>query len=271
MKHISSNANSIYKDLVKLKKSKERLSKKIFSVEGKREISRALSCGFELTSIFIDESKFSQLQKDQFLSKMSGNKITTLATPLMTKLLVRENSDRLLALFKSKYIDQSTFKKNILTFKKEQPFVLVLNQIEKPGNIGALLRTANGAGVQGVILVDCSSDLYNPNLIRSSLGTVFECNIISMSIEEYQSFAQALGLNSYAATLDGQPIPYTTADYKKPTAIILGSEDQGVSKPMRELATATIKIPMRGIADSLNVSAAGAVLIYEVLRQRNAS
>jgi TrmH family RNA methyltransferase len=139
--------------------------------------------------------------------------------------------------------------------------------VEKPGNVGAVLRSADGAGVSALVVADGRTDLYNPNAIRASLGTIFTLPIAAASAEETLDWLRAQGLVLYAARVDGS-IPYTQVDYRLPAAVVLGSEAEGLSGIWHGDNTQAIRLPMLGRADSLNVSAAAAVLFYEALRQR---
>lgn len=147
------------------------------------------------------------------------------------------------------------------------PLVAVLEGIEKPGNLGAVLRSADGAGLSAVLVADPHTDLFNPNTIRASLGTVFTVPVAVASAEDILAFLTHHGLTVYAARVDA-PILYTQADFRKPAAIVLGSEAEGLSPRWQAGHVQPIALPMRGVADSLNVSVAAGILFYEALRQR---
>ncbi len=147
------------------------------------------------------------------------------------------------------------------------PLVAVVEGIEKPGNLGAVLRSADGAGLSAVLVADPRTDLFNPNTIRASLGTVFTMPVAVASAEEILAFLGRHCLAVYAARVDA-PILYTQADFRQPAAIVLGSEAEGLSGRWQGEPVQSIALPMRGAADSLNVSAAAAILFYEALRQR---
>ena len=149
--------------------------------------------------------------------------------------------------------------------------IAVLESCEKPGNAGALMRSADAAGIDAVILVEPITDLFNPNTIRASLGTVFSLQVATAAFEEYAAWASTIGLAHYLAKCE-QAAPYTDVDYRGVCAIVLGSEATGLQARWDQLKnTTSIAIPMRGSADSLNVSAAAAVLFYEALRQSGRS
>ena len=149
----------------------------------------------------------------------------------------------------------------------ERPLVAVLEGVEKPGNVGAVLRSASGAGISALIVADGRTDLYNPNAIRASLGTIFTIPVCTATTTETLDWLRRHGLAIYAARVDGS-IPYTEADFRGPAAIVLGSEAAGLSTAWTADQVTPIRLPMLGTADSLNVSATAAVLFYEALRQR---
>jgi RNA methyltransferase, TrmH family len=147
------------------------------------------------------------------------------------------------------------------------PLIAIIEGVEKPGNLGAILRTADGAGVNAVIVAESATDLFNPNIIRASLGTVFALPVVVASSGDVLAWLQERDIAIIAARVDGS-VDYTAADYSGAIAIALGSEARGLSDPWGELARASVRVPMLGVADSLNVSVTAAVLFYEALRQR---
>jgi tRNA G18 (ribose-2'-O)-methylase SpoU len=153
------------------------------------------------------------------------------------------------------------------TAQKEQPLLAVLEGVEKPGNLGAVLRSADGAAVQALVAADARTDLYNPNAIRASLGTIFTLPVCAATAGETLDWLRRHGLAIVAARVDAA-VPYTKADFRRPTAIVLGSEAEGLSACWSGADVTPVCLPMLGAADSLNVSAAAAVLFYEARRQR---
>ena len=149
-----------------------------------------------------------------------------------------------------------------------QPLIVVLEAVEKPGNVGAVLRTADAAGVEAVILTESPSDLWNPNTIRASLGAVFRLPVISTSNQEALDWLDANNIQPFVARVDAD-LRYSSADFASPCAIVLGSEADGVSAFWQRPRFTAVNLPMRGKIDSLNVSGTAAVLLYEVLRQRD--
>jgi TrmH family RNA methyltransferase len=147
------------------------------------------------------------------------------------------------------------------------PLVGVLEGAEKPGNVGAVLRSADGAGLSALIVADGGTDLFNPNAIRASLGTIFTVPVATATTAETIDWLTGHGLAVYAARVDGS-VPYTVADFRRPAAIVLGSEAEGLTAAWAGDWLTAVRLPMQGAADSLNVSATAAVLFYEALRQR---
>jgi TrmH family RNA methyltransferase len=147
------------------------------------------------------------------------------------------------------------------------PLLAVIEGVEKPGNLGAVLRTADGAGVSAVIVAESGTDLFNPNVIRASLGTIFSVPVAVASTGDVLAWLRERGIRIVAARVQAS-IDYTSADYRGAVAIALGSEARGLSDAWAELADISVHVPMLGIADSLNVSATAAVIFYEALRQR---
>ncbi|UOQ74320.1 RNA methyltransferase [Hymenobacter cellulosilyticus] len=148
------------------------------------------------------------------------------------------------------------------------PLLLILEAVEKPGNLGAVLRTADAAHVDAVIVCDPRTDLYNPNAIRSSIGCIFTVPTVASTRQEVLAWCQENGIQTYAAALTPTARPYTEYDFRGPTAFVMGTEADGLTPELREACTETIIIPMRGYIDSLNVSIATAVLTFEAVRQR---
>jgi TrmH family RNA methyltransferase len=149
----------------------------------------------------------------------------------------------------------------------DNPLIGVIEGVEKPGNLGAVLRTADGAGLSALIVAEPGTDLLNPNVIRASLGTIFSVPVAVASTGEVLTWLRSRDISIIAARVQGS-VDYTKADYTRPTAIALGSEARGLSDAWAELADASVHIPMLGVADSLNVSATAAILFYEARRQR---
>ncbi len=259
MKQISSLQNSLIKDILKLQeKSRERKKKGLFVVEGKREITLALQGKYNITSILFVADQVSE----DYLQQFDHIACIEITQEIYQKIAYRESTEGVIALVKSKDLDL-----NHIQFKNEKPLVLVAEGIEKPGNIGAMLRTADAANVDAVILANSKTDIYNPNVIRSSVGCIFTNQIASGSSEEVIAFLQKYHINIHAATLQNSN-EYTDENYTNASALVVGTEATGLTQTWRDHATQNINIPMQGAIDSMNVSVAAAILIFEAKRQR---
>jgi TrmH family RNA methyltransferase len=177
------------------------------------------------------------------------------------KIAVRENSGGVLAV-----AEQKTHRLQELKLS-HNPLILILESVEKPGNLGAILRTADAAGVDAVIICDPQTDFYNSNVIRSSIGCIFTKQTASATSEDTLTWLKENGINIYCTYLKASQ-PYHQIDYKAPCAIVMGTESTGLSDAWVKASTANIIIPMQGAIDSMNVSTAAAVVIFEARRQR---
>ncbi|WP_299836553.1 RNA methyltransferase [uncultured Tenacibaculum sp.] len=261
MKNISSIQNPYIKNLLKLQeKSRERKKQGLFIVEGQREIMLAINGGYEIEDILITKNIF---KSDNKLNSVINNfQITEISKEIYDKLAYRNSTEGIIAVVKTKITSLENLK-----LKTDSPVILVMESIEKPGNIGAMLRTADAANVDAVFIADPKTDLYNPNIIRSSVGCVFTNTIVMDSSENIIRYLQQEKINIYSATLQNSN-PYFVEDYTKPTAIVVGTEATGLTQIWRDEATQNINIPMQGEIDSMNVSVACAILIFETKRQR---
>ena len=261
MKTITSSQNTYIKELVQLKdKSRERRKTGLFLIEGQREISLALKGGYQLETILF----YSELFPIEQLNNLTTQPTNTIeiSKEVYQKLAYRGTTEGVLAVAKSKPNSLADLK-----LDKEHPLILVAEAPEKPGNIGAILRTADAANVDAVIIANPKTDLYNPNIIRSSVGCVFTNSIATGTTEEIISFLKAQNITIYCAALQAS-VDYHTQDYTKPSAIVVGTEATGLSNLWLESSTQNIIIPMQGEIDSMNVSVAAGILIFEAVRQR---
>lgn len=264
---ISSPQNPKVKAAAALCKHRERQQTGLFIVEGAREIDRALASGYEVTQAFYCPEAMSPegyALIGALRSKLTGPMFLEVGLDAFAKLAMREGADGVAVVAKQKPHALSGLHLG------RAPLVMALEAVEKPGNLGALLRTADGAGADAVVVLEATVDVYNPNVIRSSLGTVFKVPVVACSTADFVAFCRRGGLGICAAALTDRAVDYAQVDYRGATALLLGSEAHGLSPALIAAADHVVKIPMLGIADSLNVAAAGAVLLYEARRQRSA-
>jgi len=261
-KQITSTQNSLVKQLILLKeKSRERKKSGLFIIEGFREIQLALKGNYKLKTILI----YSELCTTENLNSLaiSNAEIIEITKEVYQKIAYRGTTEGIIAIAESKH---NTIES--LSFKNNKPLILIAEAPEKPGNIGALLRTADAANVDAVIIANPKTDLYNPNIIRSSVGCIFTNQIATGNTKDIITFLNSKNINIYAAILQ-ESQPYHTQDLTKATAIVVGTEATGLSEAWRKAAKQKIIIPMQGEIDSMNVSVAAGVLIFEAKRQRN--
>lgn len=262
MEKITSLQNPRIKNIIKLSsKAKERREQGLFVIEGAREFSLAIAANYSFDSVFVCPELFAKTEYPNVLDSIGSGLIYELTLPVFQKVAYRENSDGILVLGKSKL---NTLEALSLP---ENPFVIILEAVEKPGNLGAVLRTADAAKVDAVIVCDPATDVYNPNTIRSSVGCSFTVPIAVCTSEEALAFLQKLNIRSYAAELQASQW-YHETDFTSASAIIMGTEADGLTDFWLENADRRIKIPMRGEIDSLNVSVSTAVITFEAMRQR---
>lgn len=261
MKEISSLQNQLIKNVLKLQdKSRERKKQGLFIIEGKRELSLAIAANYTIETILF----LGEIVSDEEIKPFSEKtELIKLSKDVYQKIAYRNSTEGIISIAKTK-----DFSLNNLLFENKNPLVLVLESIEKPGNIGAMLRTADAANIDAVFIANPKSDLYNPNIVRSSVGCVFTNQIAIGSSEEIITYLQEQKFSIYAATLQNSN-SYHLEKYHKKTALVVGTEATGLSKIWREQATQNINIPMQGKIDSMNVSVAAAILLFEAKRQRN--
>ncbi|NGY35947.1 RNA methyltransferase [Flavobacterium sp. XN-5] len=259
MKQITSIQNPFIKSLVLLQeKAKNRKQTGTFLIEGKREISLALKGGYEIETILF----YPEICTETEAKKISRNtELIEINKDVFQKLAYRDTTEGILAIAKTKSQQLSDLKLS------DNPLILVAEAPEKPGNIGALLRTADAANLDAVIIANPKSDLYNSNIVRSSVGCLFTNQIATGTTAEIIAFLKEKNINFYCATLQNST-SYHTQDYTTPTALVVGTEATGLTQEWREAATQNIIIPMQGEIDSMNVSVAAAILIFEAKRQR---
>ena len=252
---ITSVQNARVKHVVALQqKSSLRREEGLFVVEGQREIDHCIACGYEIVEVFTVDS----------LQLTGDYSVTTVTTQVYEKMAYRGSTEGIIAVAKCK--NHSLSNLSPLT-SCHSPLFIVLERVEKPGNLGAILRTAEAAGVDAVIVCDPLTDLYNPNLIRASIGGVFSVPTAVCTSKECIAFLKAHQISILTAQLQDS-YEYYDYDMTAATAIVMGTESTGLTQQWREAADAHIRIPMLGRLDSLNVSVSAAILMYEAVRQR---
>ena len=266
---ITSAQNPKIKDLLALQeKSRERRKKGLFVVEGRRELQHCIESGFEPQTLFICREIISDKDFDAILGTIEENfcgltvQIIEIAQHLYDKVAYRGGTEGVIAELKCREMNLESLR------LKENPLVVVLESVEKPGNLGAVLRSADASGVDAVIVCDPLTDMYNPNLIRSSIGAIFTVPVAAATSEETIKWLKSKNIKIYTAQLQDSEWYYDT-DMKGGTAIVMGTEATGLTDTWRKAADAHIKIPMLGRLDSLNVSVSAAILMFEAVRQRN--
>ena len=262
-KTISSIQNPLIKQIVKLQdKARERKKTKSFVIEGLREISLAKAGKYQFEAVlFVPE--IIGLSELSYLSKSGEVELIEITKSVYQKIAYRNSTEGVVAIAKIKIheLKQLQLSKN--------PLVLIAEAPEKPGNIGAILRTADAANIDAVIIANPTTDLYNPNIIRSSVGCLFTNQIATGSTQEIIHFLQENGIQIFCAALKDDALTYHTQDFTQPTAIVVGTEATGLSDEWLQNATQNIIIPMKGEIDSMNVSVTTGILVFEAIRQRS--
>ncbi len=256
---ITSIQNPKIKSLLALEKPRERRKQQLFLVEGSKEIKLAIEAGYKIGNLFFCEEIINKEEADFIYEQ--DKLLIPVSKDIFEKIAVRESSGGMLAV-----AQQKTHRLDDIKLSNN-PLVLILESVEKPGNLGAILRTADAAAVDAVIICDPQTDFYNPNVIRSSVGCVFTKQIASATSEEAIAWLKKENINSFCTYLKASK-PYHETDFTQPSAIVMGTEATGLSDVWVKNSTANIIIPMGGKIDSMNVSTAAAVVIFEAKRQR---
>lgn len=267
MEYISSVQNQRIKRVVLLQqKSSERRKEGLFVVEGRREILHCLEAGYVMDSAFcclsLTDNGDAPEDFQSFLERLSCP-VYSVSPPVYDKIAYRGGTEGILAVVRMKTLSLDDLSLS------ENPLLMVVESVEKPGNLGAILRSADASAADAVIVCDPLTDLFNPNLIRSSVGAVFSVPCVACTSEECISFLKQKGIQILTAQLQDSSF-YYDIDMCKPTAFIMGTEATGLTDKWRSAADAHIRIPMLGRLDSLNVSVSAAILLYEAVRQRQA-
>ncbi|HOZ55714.1 MAG: 23S rRNA (uridine(2479)-2'-O)-methyltransferase [Parcubacteria group bacterium ADurb.Bin316] len=255
---ITSSQNPKIKLAQKLFKSRERKKEDLMLIEGVAEITMAIESGVVIDTLFYCPA----FGRQQILNQVKEDNVLELNRDLFTKISFRDNPDGFIALAKTKRLrlDEIKLSKN--------PLVIVLEKVEKPGNLGAILRSADAASADAVILADPRTDIFQPNVIRASLGTIFSVPVATATNDDVLAWLKKNTIKSFAAIIGAKSI-YTKVEYTKPSAIIVGTEHEGLSQFWQKNTDEEVSIPMAGKIDSLNASVSTAVILFEAVRQRN--
>jgi len=240
-------------------KSQQRRSEGLFVVEGRRELEHCVAAGLSIDTVFYCPSLLGRLPvlpPSVRCFEVSAN--------VYDRMAYRGGTEGIVAVVHARPLSLGELS------LPDDPLVVVLESVEKPGNLGAVLRSADAAGADAVVVCDPLTDLYNPNLIRSSIGAVFTVPTVACTSEECIAFLRQRGIQILTAQLQDSHLYYDTP-MTGPTAIVMGTESTGLTAQWRQAATAHIRIPMLGRLDSLNVSVSAAILLFEAVRQRQAS
>jgi len=259
---ITSLQNPKIKNIIRLEKAKEREEQNLFLIEGLHEGIMAVRAGYQIHSIFYCPDIIAARDIEKLVSKAGLSEgIFEITKEVYQKIAYRTGTEGLCILARP-------VKQKLNELRLSQvPLILVLEAVEKPGNLGAILRTADAAGLDAVIICDPKTDFYNPNVVRSSIGCLFTVQTASCTNEEALDFLNTHGIKAYAAALTAEHF-YQETDFDKPSAIIMGTESTGLSDFWLYKSEKQIKIPMLGKIDSLNVSTSAAILVFEAMRQR---
>ncbi len=261
---ISSPGNPRVKTLVKLSQRSHRDELGLMVIEGYREIKRAMDNRHIPGELFFCPPLFQGKNEPELIARCreAGAKLFECSAPVFRKIAYRDRPEGLLAV-----APQVRCKLGDLHVPKTA-LIVVAEAIEKPGNLGTILRSADAAGANAVIVCDRCTDINNPNVVRASIGAIFSLPVIEASSAETMEWLNKRGIQTLAATPHAEKL-YTEADFTKSTAIVLGAEQYGLSSPWLERAHARVRIPMRGQSDSLNVASAATILLFEAVRQRS--
>ncbi len=260
---LTSLANPRVRAVVALRDRGERDRTGLTLVDGARELRRALDAGVMVVEVFVCEPLLAGPDARAALDRLRSGPapIQPTSEPVFAKLAFGQRAEGVVALIR---VPDLRLDRLVLP---ERPLVVVVEGVEKPGNLGAILRSADGAGADAVIAASPRTDLFNPNTIRASAGTIFSLPLAAGTTGEVVDWLTGRGLRMVTARVDAER-SYTDADLSGPLALIVGAESEGLSDSWRAPGAESVRIPMNGVADSLNVSVSAAILLYEALRQR---
>ncbi len=251
---ISSPENPLIKEYLKIQlKSRYRRESGLFVIEGLKEIDFALANGYEILYLFVRES-------NPVSASVLREKQRLVLERVFKKMVYRESTVKYTGILRQKPLDLESMKGERIRN------VIMLEGIEKPGNLGAILRTVDGSGIEGLLLCNSKVDPYNPNVIRASVGCLFATQMAICSNEEAYHWCKSNRISILVTDIRAKKV-YWDSDLTKPLAVVMGSEASGVSKFWQDHADERIKLPMNGINDSLNVSVTAGIILYEIVRQ----
>jgi TrmH family RNA methyltransferase len=263
MDKITSLQNPQIKKVVRLRDRRDRDETDLFLIEGYRELKRAIDAGRVIQTLFYCPELFLGENEPELL-KQSEAELICCTSDVFAKISYRDRPDGMLAIAPQFHLRLSDLARKM----PDNPFLVIAESIEKPGNLGTILRSCDAAGVDAVIVCDPTTDIHNPNVVRSSVGTLFTLPVLEADGEETLAFLRQHRIRIVAATPHATEI-FTEADLTRPVAITVGTEQYGLSDHWMKMADCQVRIPMMGIADSLNVASATTLLLYEVVRQRH--
>jgi TrmH family RNA methyltransferase len=260
---IFSLQNQKVKEIVKLRERRARDESDKFIIEGFRELRRAVDAKRKIESCFYCPEFFLGTNEEALIRETKAS-VFECSREVFAKISYRDRPDGILAIAPQLHLKLADLKLS------KTPFFLVAESIEKPGNLGTILRSCDAAGVDAVIVCDPTTDIHNPNVVRSSVGTLFTLPVLTVSSEEALAFLKKHQIAVVAATPRATQ-EFTQVDLKVPLALVVGTEQYGLSEQWMNRADIAVRIPMFGMADSLNVASATTLLLYEVIRQRRSS
>ena len=257
--HITSTKNARIQNLVRLDKPRARKEQGVFIIEGRKEIEKAFAAGYQMITVFFCPDLITLREVEKYTGQ--PGEVFSVSREVFAKISYRDESGGMVVISKPK--DHCL--QNI--HLQENPLIIVLESVEKPGNLGAILRTADAAGVDALVVCDTQTDLYNPNVIRSGLGCLFTVPVATGTSEEVIAWLKEKQVSIFCTELNAS-LPYHTVDFRPPAAIVLGTESTGLTQKWLHVSDQNIIIPMSGMADSLNVSVSAAIVVFEAKRQR---
>lgn len=261
---ITSAKNPRIRDALALRDRRAREEAGLTLVDGVRELERALTGGARPVEVFVDLARLDAVGRAVIAdARARGALVLPTSGPALDRLAYGDRAEGMVATVRIPDLTLATLR------LPEDPLVVVLEGVEKPGNLGAVLRSADGAGADAVILADPRTDLFNPNAVRASLGAIFSMPLAAGSSEGVGAELDRCGITVVTARVDAVDL-YTDVDLTGPIAIVLGSEAEGLTDRWPAPPAHPVRLPMLGVGDSLNVSIAAAILLYEARRQRGA-